>query len=396
MVKTKEWFIINGHIYTGENQIPNGYIHIVDGKIAEMGPMESAPSHMENYFDAAGQRIVPGFIDVHIHGVGGADTMDATDEAYQTMASFLPQEGTTSFLATTATQSIEAIERALAGVAHYREENEQIGVAEMLGVHLEGPFLNPSKAGAQHPSFIQDPNIELFEKWRGLSDDCIKLVTLAPERENGYAFIEYLAQNGIIASIGHSDATYDEVKEAIAKGLSHATHLYNAMRPLHHRDPGVVGAALLHRELTAELIADGIHVHPMMLEHAIQSKGVDRIVLITDSMRAKCLKSGTYDLGGQEVFVEDNKATLGDGTLAGSVLRMKDAVKLISNETSFSLEDAIQFTSVNPAKELGIFNRKGSLAVGKDADVVVLDSQFDVQLTFCRGEVAYSRKGVKS
>ncbi|MET3697547.1 N-acetylglucosamine 6-phosphate deacetylase [Bacillus oleivorans] len=393
MFGSKEWLLINGEIYTEEKIIENGYIHIAEGIIQAVGPMETAPSHIENQFDANGQKVVPGFIDVHIHGVGGADTMDASNEAYETMARTLPQEGTTSFLATTATQSIEAIEKALQAIALYRKSENKPGKAEMAGVHLEGPFLHPDKAGAQHPSFIQEPNMELFEKWRALSDDSIRLVTLAPERPNGYQLVEYLKSNGIIASIGHSNAAYDEVKQAIGKGLSHVTHLYNAMRPLHHRDPGVVGAALLHRELTAEIIADGIHVHPKMIEHAIQSKGTDRIVLITDSMRAKCLKNGIYDLGGQEVKVEGRKATLADGTLAGSVLKMKDAVKLIVEDTSFTLVDSIQFTSVNPAKELGLYERKGSLSSGKDADIVVLNQKLDVVLTVCRGEISYNKEG---
>ena len=393
MLGNREWILINGEIYTGDKVIENGYIHIANGSIEAVGPMETAPNHIENQFDAKGKKVVPGFIDVHIHGVGGADTMDASDQAYETMASTLPMEGTTSFLATTATQSIEAIEKALTAIASYRKTNNTPGKAEMVGVHLEGPFLHPDKAGAQHPSFIQEPNIELFQKWRSLSDDSIRLVTLAPERPNGYELVEYLKSNGIIASIGHSDAAYDEVTHAISKGLSHVTHLYNAMRPLHHRDPGVVGAALLHRELTAEIIADGIHVHPKMIQHAIQSKGTDRIVLITDSMRAKCLKNGLYDLGGQEVKVEGRKATLADGTLAGSVLKMKDAVKLIVEDTSFTLEDTIQLTSVNPAKELGLYQRKGSLAPGKDADIVLLDESLDVAVTVCRGEISYKKEG---
>jgi N-acetylglucosamine-6-phosphate deacetylase len=204
--------------------------------------------------------------------------------------------------------------------------------------------------------------------------------------------VRYLKESGIIASIGHSDATYEQVVEAIEAGANHLTHLFNQMKGLHHREPGVVGAAFLHDELKAEIIADGVHVRPEMVKLAYKQKQREGLILITDSMRAKCLKNGTYDLGGQEVTVKDGKAVLEDGTLAGSILKLGQAFKNILNYTGCSIEDAIQMASVNPAKQLNIYDRKGSIAKGKDADIVILDHNREIFMTICRGEVAFHKE----
>lgn len=204
--------------------------------------------------------------------------------------------------------------------------------------------------------------------------------------------IRYLKERGIIASIGHTDATFQEVDEAIRAGANHLTHLYNQMRGLHHREPGVVGAAFLRKELLAEMIVDGVHVRPEMVELAYKLKGNAGLILITDSMRAKCLKNGHYDLGGQDVTVRDGKAVLADGTLAGSILKLGQAIKNIVSYTGCSLEDAIEMAAVNPAKQLKIYDRKGSITEGKDADIVILDENMDVFMTFCRGRVAFKKE----
>ncbi|WHY78808.1 N-acetylglucosamine-6-phosphate deacetylase [Neobacillus sp. WH10] len=380
-------------IYSEDKIIENGYITIKNQKITGLGTMDEtiigedfevieAPAH----FNA-----VPGFIDVHIHGVNGADTMDGTKEALNTMTVALPKEGTTSFLATTMTQEGKQIENALINAGEYIEKQTANGNAEILGLHLEGPFVNPKKAGAQPIQHIVNPNIALFEEWQKLSNGTIKLVTLAPEQPGGLEMIRYLKENGIIASLGHTDATYEQVGEAIEAGANHVTHLFNQMRGLHHREPGVVGAAFLRKELKAEIIVDGVHVHPEMVNLAYKNKQSDGLILITDSMRAKCLKNGLYDLGGQEVTVKDGKAVLADGTLAGSILKLGHAIKNILTYTGCSLEEAVEMASVNPAKQLNVFDRKGSISIGKDADIVILDENMDVYMTFCRGTLSYKK-----
>ncbi|MGJ7919721.1 N-acetylglucosamine-6-phosphate deacetylase [Neobacillus sp. LXY-4] len=384
------------HIYSEGKILENGYIKMKDqkidelGNVSELGPLNNdqweiveLPSHY---------KAIPGLIDVHIHGVNGADTMDGTQDALDTMVTSLPKEGTTSFLATTMTQDIKHIEQALINAGDYIGKQAPQGNAEILGIHLEGPFVNPKMAGAQPIPHIIDPNLALFKRWQELANGMIKLVTLAPEQPGGIELIQFLKANHIIASIGHSEAAYEEVNEAIHAGATHVTHLYNQMSGLHHREPGVVGAAFLRDELMAEIIVDGVHVRPEIVEIAYKLKRSEGLMLITDSMRAKCLKNGKYDLGGQEVTVKDGRAELIDGTLAGSILKMGQAVKNMIAYTGCSLEEAIEMASGNPAKQLNVFDRKGSISVGKDADIAILDDNLEVVMTICRGAVAYKKE----
>ncbi|UQD53357.1 N-acetylglucosamine-6-phosphate deacetylase [Bacillus methanolicus] len=391
----KKTLLKNIEIYTGEEVIDNGYLLFKDDKILDIGLMKDlvVPENTEEINLEPSFKAAPGFIDLHIHGAGGADTMDATTEALSTMAGILPAEGTTSFLASTITQEITSIEVALKNVANYRKHHNLAGEAEILGIHLEGPFINAKRAGAQPIKHILEPDIDLFKHWQKLAENGIKLVTMAPEQKNGLEFVRYLNQSGVITSIGHSDATYEETIKAVEAGAKHVTHLFNGMRGLHHREPGIAGAALLLKELMVEIIADGIHVRPEMIQLSLRSKGIDRMILITDSMRAKCLKNGTYDLGGQDVAVKDGIALLENGTLAGSILKMKDSFKNMMKFTGISLVDAIQMASINPAKQINVYDRKGSLAPGKDADIVILDDNYEVFMTFCRGKIAYKRGG---
>jgi N-acetylglucosamine-6-phosphate deacetylase len=396
MTSTFKAILLQGiQIYTEGKWIGNGYIKIKDQKIVEVGQTENLSMQEEfEVLDIPLQyKAVPGFIDVHIHGANGADTMDSTREALDIMTQALPGEGTTSFLATTITQEEKQIEKALVNASEYIKDHQTPGKAEILGIHLEGPFVNPKKAGAQPIQYIIEPNLELFKKWEQLSSQTIKLVTLAPEQSGGLEMIRYLKAKGIIASIGHTDATYDEVTEAIDAGANHVTHLYNQMKGLHHREPGTLGAALLKEELKAELIVDGVHVNPEMVKLAYMQKGKKGIILITDSMRAKCLKNGHYDLGGQDVIVQDGRAVLSDGTLAGSILKLGQGVKNMLAFTGCGLEDAIEMAAVNPAKQLNVFDRKGTISEGKDADIVILDENHDVYMTICRGQVAYFKGG---
>ena len=390
---TERLLILDGNIYGEDKVYEKGYIKVENGMIIEMGE-RSRLTDSEEYKVISlphGYSVVPGMIDIHIHGVNGADTMDATREALDTMTGTLPKEGTTSFLATTMTEGSEAIEKALKTTADYMSNHQKDGQAEILGLHLEGPFINPDRAGAQPLNRIQKPSVDTFKRWQSLSQNHIKLVTLAPELDEDYELIRYLKENRIIASVGHSSATFDEVGEAIRAGLSHVTHLFNQMTGLHHREPGIVGASFLRKELMVELISDGIHVRPEVTQLAFNQITDERLILITDSMRAKCLKNGQYDLGGQMVTVKDGKALLDEDTLAGSVLKMKDAFTNIQEFTTSTMKSAIKMTAENPAKQLNVFDRKGSLAPRKDADIVILDENKDVYTTLCKGKIAYIR-----
>lgn len=394
--KMKKLILKNAAVYTEAEVQQNAYIKIEGNQIAEIGSNDE-PGEAFGYEIIELQKsykVIPGMIDVHIHGVNGADTMDATLDALDTMTTALPKEGTTSFLATTITQSTLEIEAALANVVAFNNRGQRAGKAEIVGIHLEGPFINKRRAGAQPVQHVIDSSVEVMKKWQRISNDMIRLVTLAPEQEGAQVLIEYLKQQGIISSIGHSDATFSEVEVAIERGLSHVTHLYNQMREFHHREPGVVGAALLKDELMVELIADGIHSTKEAVQLAFRQKTADRLVLITDAMRAKCLKNGSYDLGGQQVTVEDGKAILADGTLAGSTLKMGNAFQNMINFANCSIEEAIKMTAVNPAKELGLFDQKGSLAAGKDADIVVINEENEVEMTFCKGKIAYQKERI--
>lgn len=385
--------IQNGLLYLEDRMIENGYLKIKNQYIDEIG-RSSELADREGYEIITvpkDYKIIPGMIDLHIHGLNGADTMDATTDALDVISSTLPMEGTTSFLPTTMTEDPRAIERSLINTGTYINANHSHGKAAPLGIHLEGPFINKDRIGAQPVDHVQPINLNTFKKWESLSSHTIKLVTLAPELPGGIEFINYLKNQRIISSVAHSQATYDQVLCAIEAGLNHVTHLFNQMTGLHHREPGIVGAAFLQGELMVELIADGIHVRPEMVKLAYQQITEKRLILITDSMRAKWLHDGQYELGGQIVTVKAGKALIRDHVLAGSVLKMIDAFKNIQLFTGCSIQAAIKMASENPAKQLGLFDRKGSLAVGKDADIVILDDKMNVYLTICNGEIAYRR-----
>lgn len=332
--------------------------------------------------------VLPAFIDTHVHGAGGADAMDGNREALSVIAETLAKEGTASFLATTMTQSPENITRALSAVKEYMSAAPDTG-AKILGVHLEGPFIAEKFKGAQPLEYVAAPDIKVFEKYNEAAGGAIKIVTLAPETEGAEDFIKYLAKNHIIASIGHTAAKYADVERAVAAGAKNVTHTYNAQSPLHHRDIGVVGSALLIDGLQTEIIADTIHVSVPALKLLVKNKPADKVTLITDAMRAKGMPDGESELGGQKVFVKNGEARLADGTLAGSVLRMNVAVKNMVLKAGVPFERAVDFASLNPAKELGIADKKGSIAPGKDADFTVLDGEFNVLMTIRAGKIIY-------
>ncbi|WP_234982579.1 N-acetylglucosamine-6-phosphate deacetylase [Ornithinibacillus halophilus] len=378
----------NVSIYAEDEIIVNGNLLVVDGKITGVYKQNEQPKSYPSplkIVDGSNLNAIPGFIDGHIHGANGSDVMDATEEALDSMASVLPVEGTTSFLATTITQSVENIDKALINVAKY--ENKR-GYAEVIGVHLEGPFIEKSKKGAQPEQHIMKPNIEQFEKWQALSGNKIKTITMAPEHDEDGTFIRHLYDAGINVSAGHTSTDFAGMQKAVSHGVRQVTHLCNAMSGIHHRDIGVVGAAFELEELRAELIADGIHVSTDMLNLIYKNVGRERLILITDAMRAKCLQPGNYELGGQPVVVTEDRAVLEDGTLAGSILKLQDGAKQMLQLPEVSIQDVIEMASVNPAKQLNVFDRKGSITVGKDADILLVDHDLTIHTTICRGVIA--------
>ncbi|MCT8387971.1 N-acetylglucosamine-6-phosphate deacetylase [Leuconostoc lactis] len=361
----------NIDLYTGYKHMPDAYIRFSD-TILDVGYMADFVPDAEDTVieEASGRLVVPGFIDVHKHGGYGFDTMDGDPEKLNEMVNLMVTEGITSLFPTTMTQSPENIERALVTIDQVAKTNPVI-----QGIHLEGPFINKVFMGAQPEEYIVDPDTELLKKWYALSGERIRLVTYAPENGGIPDFEAFMLAHNIRPSVGHSNATREQLTHSRA---THVTHLYNAQRPLHHREPGVTGHAMLESSITAELIADGFHIAPDMLELAFRLKGPEQLELITDSMRAEGLGDGVSELGGQKVIVKDKQAHLENGHLAGSVLAYDDAFRNIQEMTSADIQAAVQMSSVNQAREFGL-TQKGELAIGKDADFNLFNKE-DMQL----------------
>lgn len=381
----KVYGLINGKIIC-EDSIVENKVLIFKEKIIGILDLEEIDRYNNiDLIDVKGKFISPGFIDIHIHGSGGSDTMDGTIESIRNISLAIAETGVTGFLATTMTMDRDSIYRALDTVRQAIDLD--IPGAKVLGAHMEGPFINEKYKGAQNAKYILKPDFDFIKDYLNI----IKIITLAPEMDEGYAFIEKMKDHSnIVLSIGHSNATYDEAKEAIASGIRHATHLFNAMTPMHHRDPGIVGA-VFNSNITCELIADKIHVHPAIFQLLIDIKGIENLVLITDSMRAGCMKDGIYELGGQKVIVKAGSARLENNTLAGSILTLNKAVKNILENTNIKLYEAIKLVTLNPAKLIGIDKNKGSLNIGKDADITVFDEDLNIYLTVVEGKVVFNK-----
>lgn len=363
-------------------------IGIENGKIAYIGQDDSKITDVipvEN-----GQIVVPGFIDEHIHGAAGSDAMDGTVDALSTIAKAVASEGTTGFLATTMTQSPENISKAMSAVKDYMAMDSQEG-AKILGIHLEGPFISVKHIGAQPLEYVANPSIEVFDDYYKKSGNAIKIVSLAPEVDGASQLVSHLNDLGVVASAGHTDAGYKDIEKAISLGLSNVTHTYNAQKGLHHRDVGVVGSAMLFDSLNSEAICDLVHLSAPAIKLLIKNKPHDKFTLITDSMRAKHLPDGISELGGQTVIVKDGEARLENGTLAGSILKMNDAVKNLVLKLDVPFADAIDFATINPAKNLKLDDKIGSIKVGKNADFAVLDGEFNVIKTFRNGNLIFAK-----
>lgn len=373
--------IVNGKIITEAAVLLNSVI-LFEDKIVDVVNEDEIINYKDlEIIDAKGQYVSPGFIDIHIHGSGSCDTMDGNMEALKVISRTIAKNGVTGFLPTTMTMSKEYIYGAFQVIK--AAMNSTMEGATVLGCHMEGPFINEKYKGAQNPEHIIEPSFDFIKDYL----DIIKIITIAPEKDENHKFITKMNEySEIVISMGHTNATYEEAMKSIEMGISHATHLFNAMTPLSHRAPGVVGA-VLKSNITCEIIADTIHVHPGVFDMLNTIKGKDKMVLITDAMRAGCMKEGNYDLGGQEVIVKDNSARLRSGALAGSVLTLNKAVKNMYEHSTLEIYEAVKMASLNPARVIGVDTHKGSLAVGKHSDIIIFDEEFNVSITIIGGKV---------
>ena len=372
-----------------KDQILEGKALVFDSKVREIIDEDhltkDSYEHV-NKINAEGNLISPGLMDIHFHGYQGYDIMSSDPQDLISLAQKITANGVTSFLATTNTAPLSSIESALDTIRKLKNKN--IEGAEILGAHLEGPFLSPLVPGAQDPSSIIPPSFEWLEPYT----DLVYMITIAPEVPGALSFIDQVCSlTNITVSMGHTNATYEEALLGIKAGISHATHFFNAMTGLHHRNPGVVGAILSSNHVTCELIADTIHVHPGLFSLLLKTKGAEDLVLITDCVPPAGLPDGTYLKGERWIESKDGQIRLPDGTLSGSSLRLNQGVNNFKQHTNCSISEAIQLASLNPAKVIGLDNKKGSLELGKDADIAVFDVNFNTLLTFVNGNLVYRR-----
>lgn len=372
---------INGKILA-DGKIREDLQVLCSEKIEKIMPSGLSAGEAE-IIDLEGAYLFPGFVDIHIHGLLGCDVMDASLSSLRRMQRALPSFGVTRFLPTTMTMEERRIRTALDTIREAMREPSPSQGAGILGVHLEGPFLSPKYKGAQDGRFLQKPNQRLIDDYR----DILRLITLAVEEDEDFRFIRKNAS--IPLSIGHSGADFETALAAYDLGVRHCTHLFNGMSPLHHRHPGVVGACFA-RKYDTELIADGIHIHPGFLETLLRIIGKDRAILISDSMSACGLPEGEYRLGGQKVILKENAPRLEDGSLAGSVLTMADAVRNIRRFTSLPLADIIDMASLHPARSIGAEDLFGSIREGKMADLTSADADLHILKTYVEGTLVYS------
>ncbi|WP_435307625.1 N-acetylglucosamine-6-phosphate deacetylase [Sebaldella termitidis] len=362
-----------------EDEVIKSDVQIKNGKIFKI----SAEIESDESLDCSGKYLIPGFIDMHIHGIGGHDAMDGTVEAVTSMSKEVLKRGVTSYLPTLLTESVERIHSGFEAVKTVMGMDIE-NTADIIGVHMEGPFFCDEFKGAQNPKFLQYGTLDTLEALVGNYWDILKILSAAPERIE-FSVIQKLKEKGVIASIGHTSADSELVEEASLFGMTHCVHLYNGMKGLHHREPGTAGAILNNDRIHAELILDGIHVHPKMAKLAYKCKG-NKLSLITDAMRATGLQDGKYDLGGQDVFVKGYEARLANGSLAGSTLTMDRAFKNALKFLDSGIIGAVKLTSTNAADELGLTS-KGRIEVGRDADLLVVDREYNIEKIIKAGKI---------
>lgn len=373
--------IRNVKIFTEQHTFREGSIAIKDGLFAE--PVEN-PGKI---IDGQGCYAIPGLIDIHFHGCMGYDFCDGTQEALREIARYEASVGVTGMAPATMTLPAEQLEEILSNAAAFSADSgKNPGEAELLGVNMEGPFISKHKKGAQDDTYIIPSDVELFHRFQRAAEGLVKFIAVAPEVEGALAFVDRVKDEAVV-SLAHTNADYDEALAAFQRGASHAVHLFNAMPPFGHREPGVVGAVADSHHVTAELICDGIHIHPSVVRAAFKILGENRIILISDSMRAAGMPDGTYTLGGQAVQVTRGRAVLvSSGALAGSASNLMECMKTSVKEMGIPLETAVACASENPAKRLGEYGRRGSITFGKKADLVLLDRDLNVKCVMKDGK----------
>lgn len=386
--------IYASRILTPQEEFSDCVIVVESGVITGIGHRDEVhiPPGAKDYV-ASGMTVIPGFVDVHIHGAGGHDAMEASEPALDKITSTVSRFGTTSIVATTVTAPIEDTCRSLAGLAQYIRNHEKCSAnatentrfgAEILGIHLEGPFINPRRRGVHPVESIVQPSVEIFEKFRAAAGGYLRIVTIAPELPGALALIAAAVADGVVVGIGHTDADYAQARAAIRAGARHAVHVYNAMRPFTHRDPGIISAVLTDTDVTAEIIADGIHVAGPAIQILLGTKGFDTVLLVSDGTAATGMRDGSYRLGNFEVTVKDGVCRNSEGKLAGSTLTIDRALRFVV-EIGVPLADAVRMATILPARRLGLAGKKGILAVGADADLVVLTPDLQVAGVMTRG-----------
>ena len=389
---TSRLTIINGAVITPDKIFAPGIVLVEDGHLQFVGAMTDAePDIHSQIIDATGQFVLPGFIDTHVHGSGGDDVMTDGAAGIQRAGRNMLRYGTTAWLPTTIAARHEEILFAIAETRKAETTSEPM--AAILGLHLEGPYINLKFKGAQPDEGIRDPNFEELEELLKSAEGRVKVITLAPELPGSMEMIGLLKANNIVASLGHSECDYDTALAAIDAGATYATHLFNAMSGVHHRKPGLAACCLNEPGICAELILDGIHVNPQMARLAARNKGRDGLALVTDATTAQGCGDGIYQLGKFQVNVQGALCTLMDGvTIAGSVLTMNHAVKNALAFTGMSLIDVAYMAAMMPAKRCGLADRKGSLEVGKEADIAILNQDYSVASTIVNGVIAFAQQ----
>ncbi len=385
--------ILAGTIYTPTEAIENGVILMDSSRVIKVGRKDEIkiPS-TATVIDNLDRIVVPGFIDMHIHGASGHDLMEGTLEAVSAVGTFLARHGTTSYLATTVTATLDRTlhaARSLCELVRASQSShgasDKITGAQPLGIHFEGPFLNAKKRGAHPVSQLRKPSVEIAGKILDQADDTARIFTLAPELEGALTVLEYVRGRGLRVGIGHSNATFEEAERAIAAGATHAVHVYNAMRPFMHRDSGIIGAILTDDRVSAELICDGVHVEASAVRVLVRSKGLSRIILVSDSSSGAGMPDGNYRLGNFTVHVAGGVCRTVEGNLAGSTITLDAAVRNLSNFTGFTYQECLACATLNPARMLGMERQKGVIAPGADADLAILDRDYFVTQTYVRG-----------
>lgn len=371
--------VIEGDILTADGIIRD----IIDRK----SPVKAETLEVENSIDLDGKYVVPGFIDVHIHGSNGADAMDGTAEALKTISSYIATKGTTKFLATTLTSSKEELINVLKIAADL--QNKELDGATIFGVHMEGPYFDIEYKGAQNEKYMKPATEKEIKDYLDVKPGLVKMMSLSPHTEQSIETVKFLKENRVIVSVGHSAAKFNDVMKAVDAGLSHSTHTFNGMRGINHREPGVAGAVLISDKINAEVIFDKVHIHPEIVRLMIKAKGTDKVVCITDAMAATGLPNGDYKLGELDVYVKDGEARLkSNDSLAGSVLTLDKAFRHVI-ELGYPIYEAVKLTSTNAAVEFGL--NAGAIEVGKEADFTILDDSYNVDMTIVNGNVKYQR-----